>query len=377
MLKILFTGGGSGGHIFPLVAVSEELACCEHNSGSKLSLHYLGASGKFSVVLENNGILVHSVAGGKFRNYFSILNYLDFLKIFFSFIQSFFKMYFLMPDVLFSKGGTSALPVVIAARFYRVPVIIHDSDAIPGRTNRISGIFASRIAISFKNAYKFFAKEKTAFTGNPIRAEFFKPAEDKNVLLQELGFKKDIPLILVLGSSQGAARVNDFIFSVAPMLLEKFQVLHQVGMKNIQSAEIEQGSIIQGLADDKKELYKVSPFLEDDYATAIKAADLVISRASSGAIFEIAAAGKPSILIPLPLSAQDHQRENAYEYASTGATLIIDEENLLPNILFEQIVKILDAPETQEAMSRAARSFARPDAAKIIAEEILRLALRN
>lgn len=374
MLKILFTGGGSGGHIYPLVAVAEEITRQALSSNVDIAFDYLGDSGEFSIVLENSGMTVHAIAGGKFRNYFSVKNYLDFFKIGFSILQAFFKMYLLMPDVVFSKGGTGALPVVFAARFYRIPVLIHDSDAIPGKTNEISAWFASRIAISFAGAFRFFNKNRTALVGNLIRSEFFAPSADKNILREKLGFRANLPFILILGSSQGATRINDFIFSVVPSMVKRFQILHQVGMNNITSAEAERNAILKDLSGEEKTRYQITPFLEDDYAAAVKAADLIVSRASSGAIFEIAAAGKPAILIPLPESAQDHQRENAYEYASTGAAIIIEQENLLPSIFFEQVLKVFDDTNIQQTMSEAASKFAKPNAAKIVAEEIINLA---
>jgi len=180
MIRILFTGGGSGGHIYPLVAVAEEITRQASEADLDVTLNYLGDSGVFGIVLENAGITVNSIMGAKRRNYFSVLNFLDFFKMGLAVFQALFKMYFLMPDAVFSKGGTSALPVVIAARFYRIPVMIHDSDAIPGKTNKISAWFASRIAVSFAAAYKFFKSGKTALVGNPIRSEFFAAPEAKS-----------------------------------------------------------------------------------------------------------------------------------------------------------------------------------------------------
>jgi len=183
-----------------------------------------------------------------------------------------------------------------------------------------------------------------------------------------------LPLILILGSSQGATRINDFIFSIIPALVDKYQVLHQVGMNNIDGAETERELVLKDLPAEVKTRYQIVPFLEDDYVSAVKAADLIVSRASSGAIFEIAAVGVPSILIPLPESAQDHQRENAYEYASTGAAIIVEQENLLPSIFFEQVRKVFDSADLQKTMSEAARKFAKPEAARLIAGEIIKLA---
>lgn len=375
MLKILFTGGGSGGHIYPLVSVAEELYAAADVANQELTIDYLGAYGEFGTVLTNYNVAIYSVVGGKIRNYFSWLNFIDIFRIGYAFCQAFFRLYFLMPDVVFSKGGTGALPVVIAARFYLIPVIIHESDAIPGKANKMSAWFATRIAISFAGAFKYFDKRKTALVGNPIRKEFFTDPKETRAARVELGFLSDLPLILILGSSQGARALNDFIFGVVTLLTHDNQLLHQVGIKNMGEADAEASKIIDLLPSEEKERYKIVPFLDEDYVNAMQAADVIVSRASSGSIFEIAASHKPSILIPLPESARDHQRENAYAYASTGAATIVEQENLLPSIFLGQLQKILKNEAVTKSMSLATRGFARPNAAKLIAEEIIKLGL--
>lgn len=359
-----------------MVAVAEQIERLSLVNNLSPTLFYLGQSGYFSVILENAGIVVHNILGGKIRNYFSFKNFLDPFLLCLSFFQALFWLLLIMPDVVFSKGGPGALSVVLAARFYRIPVIIHDSDAVPGRTNKISAFFATRIAVSFSSAFKYFQGKNVALTGNPIRAEFFETNPSKQEAVRKLGFGGDVPLILILGASQGATRINDFIFDNIHSLIQDFQILHQVGVGNFDEAVSQREFILGNLSTEEKDKYKVVPYLEDDYKIALSAADVVVARSSGGVIFEVAAYGKPAILIPLPEAAQNHQRENAYEYASTGAAVVMEQENLLPNLFKDQLVRIIKNEATYAKMSEAAFAFAKPEAAKTIAEELLNISAK-
>jgi len=377
MIRVLLTGGGSGGHIYPLIAVADEVSRLADESNFRVGFSYAGSPGKFKEVLRAEGIPVRLIAGGKIRNYFSILNFLDPFKIFFSFFQALFLLFFLMPDVIFSKGGPGAFPVVFAGWFYRIPVLIHDSDAIPGKTNRASAAYAKWIAVSFEGASKYFKPEKIALVGNPIRMELLRRPTSHETAIAKFGFSPDLPLILILGASQGATRINDFIFDNIETLITNYQILHQVGIANYDEAVRQMNFIIESLPSEQKARYKVVPFFEDDYEAALSAADIVVGRASGGLIFEIAAFGKPSILIPLPESAQDHQKENAYAYAKSGATIVIEQENLFLTIFKEQLSKILGDADLYSKMSAAALAFTKPKAAAIIADEIIKFARKK
>ena len=377
MIRIVLTGGGSGGHIFPLVAVAREIR--RLGSEQKISnyLTYVGSAGIFRTVIENEDIEAYELPGGKLRAYSSVSNLFDPFKMFFAFFIALVRLFLIMPDVVFSKGGTGSVPVVLAARVYRIPVMVHDSDAIPGKSNVLSGRFAARIAVSFDSAAAYFPSYKTAFTGNPIRSEIAASnSESRASLKQKLGFAEQTPLLLIIGGSQGATRINDFVFNALSVLLSKFQILHQVGTINFADTIRESSAVLKTLPAGLRVRYKAVPFLEDDYATALKAADVIISRASSGAIFEIASVGAPSVLVPLPEAAQNHQRENAYKYAEGGAAIVIEQENLLPEILIEQLDKIIGNEEAYAKMVSAAKNFAVLDAATVIAGEILRIGAR-
>jgi len=378
MLKIVLTGGGTGGHIYPLVAVGESLKKLATEDNVSLDLYYLGVSGDYEFILESADIRVHNVAGGKMRSYSSWRNFFDIFLITYSFFQSIAALFFIMPDVIFSKGGPGTAPVILAGKFYRIPVIIHESDAVPGRSNLIAGRHAARIAISFPSAAKYFGDKNVALVGNPIRAGLLKYAADKNSAMSAFELNAALPVIVVLGGSQGAIRINDFIFDNLEKLLNGFQILHQVGARNYDESLREERFLIGNFTPEEKSRYKIFPYFknERDMAIALSAADVVVARAGAGTIFEIAAFGKPSILIPLPEAAGDHQSANAYEYAGAGAATVIEQKNLLFGIFEGQLNRILKDKELAGNMSKAALAFARPQAADMIASEILKLAGR-
>ena len=381
MIRILFTGGGTGGHIYPIVAVAEELKL-KFIEGSEIELRYLGSPESFRGLLENNGIKVSKIISAKLRRYFDLRNFIEIPFLFpLSVIQAVWKVFWIMPDVLFSKGGPGSLPVVLACKFYRVPIIIHDSDTVPGLANKLAARFANRIAISFASAADIFIaknpklENKIALIGNPIRNSLISgEILDKETAKKIFGFNPKKPVILIICGSQGAAKINDFMIETAGELIKNWQILHQTGIKNFKNVKQELDSILKNYPAEEKANYKTFPYFEKDLKDAYTAADLVISRASGGSIFEIAAFGKPSILIPLPSDVVGaHQIKNAYEYAKNGAAIIIEQENLKPDIFLFQLKKLFSEPEKLNQMSQAAKSFSKPEAARIIAEEIIKL----
>lgn len=377
MIRILLTGGGSGGHVYPLLAVAESLRKITEKQGTEIQLVYFGPKDKYFGLVAERGIRTYGIAAGKVRRYaLGILaNILDIPRFFWGLVQAFWKMFWLMPDAVFSKGGTGAFPVVFAAWFYRIPVMIHDSDAIPGLTNLLSSRFARRIAVSFENAKKYFNPGKTILTGNPIRAELLEKKYPQDQAKEILGFKRDMPLILILGGSQGAQRINDFIIVALKDLLTQSQILHQTGPGNYMDVKnLSQAALLNMPAkEEAASRYKAVSYFEEDLPIAMYAADVIVTRAGSSSIFEAAAFGKPAILMPLRESASDHQRANAYEFAETGAAVVIEEQNLQPAIFIRELTGILNNPEKAEKMSKAAASFFRPEAPDTLAKELLSL----
>lgn len=355
MKRILLTGGGSGGHIFPLLAVAEEL-----KDKPGVELRFFGARDIYADYFKREGIAVSYITAAKLRRYFDWRNLIDFPKLILSFFQTLIKVFWFMPDLAFSKGGSGALPVVWACWFYRVPTIIHESDAVPGLANIISARFASGIKLAFNGAKKYFPAGEV--TGNPVRRELLNyVSSDPRLAKEKLKLNPDKPLILVLGGSLGSVRINQFIIKIADKLLVDYQIVHQAGVANYPA-----------MAKYQKPDYQIIAFLEGErYGQLLAASDLVISRSGAGAIFEIAAFGKPSVLVPLPESANDHQRLNAYEYAAAGAAEVIEEPNLLENVVLRTINQILTNKEKYHQMQKAALAFAKPDAARRITEELL------
>ncbi len=379
-MKIFLTGGGSGGHFYPLIAVAKELVkVLREKHFLDPDIAFVSDSPYNKQILIEENIRFIRLPAGKARRYFSLLNVLDFFKTFLGLIYAVIKIYFEMPDAIFSKGGYAAFPVVFAARILRIPLIIHESDAVPGKVNVYSKKFARRIAISFQGAAKYFPEDKLALTGLPLRKEImggtFKEAEDIFHLESERG-KFFPPVILIIGGSLGSQTINNVILEILPELVIKYQIIHQCGNNNFKES-IGVGKLV--LKDSKfKSRYHLFGSLDEAMLrSGSYAADLVISRAGGSAIFEIAAWGKPSILIPLKGAAQDHQRENAWEYAERGAAEVIEETNFSPHILLSEIDNILKSPEKMEKMKKAALHFSKLDATSKIAEEIINLAMEH
>ncbi len=375
-IKVLLTGGGSGGHTYPLLAVAEELRKIAKAEEINLDLNYLGPRDAWAKTLAPAHVVLGTVASGKFRRYFSLENILDIPKFLIGIIESLFKVYFIMPDVIFSKGGTGALPVVLAGWFYKIPIIIHESDAAPGLTNSLSSRFASRIAVSFPKTLEYFSPDKTALVGTPVRNVLLADIPPQASSKEKLGFDPAKPLTLVLGGSQGAQRINEFIIANLIPLIKETQILHQTGAANFNVIEMLAKTALGASAQtNTKKAYIPLPYLnQDEMKTALAAADLVICRSGSGTISEISAFGKPAMLIPLTESANDHQRLNAYEYSKTGAAVIIEENNLLPALVINQIRAIIQKPDVAARMSAAAKNLFKSDAAEVLAREIIRLA---
>ncbi|MDD4803935.1 MAG: UDP-N-acetylglucosamine--N-acetylmuramyl-(pentapeptide) pyrophosphoryl-undecaprenol N-acetylglucosamine transferase [Candidatus Pacebacteria bacterium] len=375
-MKILLTGGGTGGHFYPLIAVAEEInKIVKEEKLLPVQLYYMSDSPHDPNMLLENNIEFLKISAGKMRRYFSILNVFDFFRTISGVISALVKIFDLYPDVIFSKGAYSSFPVLVAAKLLRIPLFIHESDSVPGRTNLWAGKFAKRIAVSYPEATRFFDQSKVAFTGNPIRSNIELPQTKANAK-QFLNLKEDIPTVLILGGSLGARIINEHILDILPQLVEKYYVIHQTGKNNIKE--------VTGIADvvlansKNKDRYRPFDYLDNlNMSMTSGASDLVISRAGS-AIFEIASWGLPSIIIPITDSNGDHQRKNAYYYSRTsGGSIIIEEANLSPNILLSEINRLIDNKELLKKMADGAKGFIKTDAAKIIAKEILNLGLKH
>lgn len=373
-MKILLTGGGSGGHFYPIIAVAAEInAIVKQNHLLKPELYYMSTEPYNEGLLYENGIIFRRVTAGKVRTYFSILNFIDIFKMAWGVLGAIWTVFRIYPDVIFSKGAYASFPALCAARVLGIPVVIHESDSAPGRVNKWAASFAQKIALSYPDGIQFFPAGKTAYTGNPIRREIMDPL---SVGAHEfLHLDPAIPTVLILGGSQGSQLMNEVLMDALPELVAKYQVIHQTGPRNIKAVQ-ETAEIV--LRDNiHKDRYKPFDYLNLlSMRMAAGIADIVVSRAGS-TIFEIASWGRASIIIPITNSNGDHQRKNAYSYARTGAAEVIEEKNLTEHILVSEIDRIVGNPAEKEKMAQAALGFARRDAATLIAQELLDIALSH
>ena len=373
-MKIVFTGGGSGGHFYPIIAVAQKLnTLLEQAKIANVEFFYISTEPYNERLLFDNKLIFKPVIAGKRRLYFSFKNFTDIFKTLWGILKALFTLFVIYPDVVFSKGGFASFPTLVAARFFRIPVIVHESDSVPGRVNAWAGTFAEKVAISYPEAAKYFPSERTALTGNPIREEFMKPS-GKNAW-KELGLDPNIPVLFVLGGSTGAQKINDHMITLAPRLVEKYQVIHQTGEKNVAEVTLLINGVLGGNPHASR--YHVYGYLDTpSMLMSAEASTIVVSRAGS-AIFEIAIWGIPAILIPITDSNGDHQRENAFAYARAGGAVVIEESNLAPNILMAEIEHLINDGSRRTAMKESALVFARRDSALKIAEQIVAVLLRH
>ncbi len=373
-MKITFTGGGTGGHIFPIVAVAKELQQLAEEAGeeaSRMEYTFIGPANRTTQgVLQEVGIDTKYAMGGKLRRYITPLsiaqNILDvFIKFPVGLVQAFFHLYVLAPDVIFSKGGYGSLPTVLTGRLLGIPVLMHESDVAPGLANRICARFSREVFLAFRETEDI-ARGKRLVVGTPIRSTI---AEGDAEAGQEyFGLTGEKPVILVTGGSQGAERLNNTILNILQEWLADFELIHLTGSRQYDRISKEAELVLD---DELKPYYHALGFLnEKQLADAYAACHFVISRAGASNIFEIAAVGKPSLLVPLPEAAQDHQRKNAYTYSEAGAAIVIEHANATPHFLLERIKYIFEHGDEYREMAQAASAFARPRAAHIIAEYV-------
>lgn len=377
-MKIVFTGG-TGGHFYPLIAIAEAIRDISAEQRILTPRMYYIADAPFDEdALYTNGIQFIKIPAGKIRRYFSLQNVTDVFKTLGGVIRAYFTLLKLFPDVVVSKGGYASVPTVIAASLLKIPIIVHESDAKPGRANLVGAKRASRIAVAFESAIPHFPKNTRApiaKVGIPVRKELIQ-LPDRASSMAALGLDTSLPTILIVGGSAGSVRINDTVLGALPQLVTVANIVHQTGKAHYEETR-RTGSTIAGQAG-YRERYHAFPYLNaTQLRQAAASADVIISRAGTGTINEIALWGIPSILIPIPESISHDQRTNAYAYARTGAATVIEEANLTQNMLASEARRIATDRAAAERMHQAAAGFANPRAAHIIAEEALRFALSH
>ncbi|MEK9173966.1 MAG: undecaprenyldiphospho-muramoylpentapeptide beta-N-acetylglucosaminyltransferase [Patescibacteria group bacterium] len=365
-LRIVLTGGVSGGHTFPLIAVAERIAA---QTNGNVEFLFIGPKGRFGAeAMEERGIPVKLVSTGKLRRYFSLQNFIDPFLIPWGFVESLWYLYRFLPDAVFSKGGSASVPAVLAAWLYRIPILIHDSDAVAGMANKFMSHFATKIAIAYPTAREFFPDAKVALTGNPVRTDILDGSRERGY--QELSLDPSKKTLFVIGGSLGATKLNEAVLQILPQLLkENIQVVHQTGEEHLARIEnaVKEYGITPGSSGYVPKAFLSGALLGDVYALA----DIVISRAGAGSIAELAAHGKTCILVPLPSAANDEQKKNAYAIAHIGGASVLEEPNLSEHILLQEIHELLADEARSKQMGEAIRAFYHKDAAEMLAQGVL------
>lgn len=375
----MLIGGGSGGHIYPLIVLAQELENLSYQEGIDLELMAISDNEMWRDDFSGIDIKFKKILAPKLRRFEGDINFLDILKIPIAFFQSLWYIFLFMPDLVLAKGGYVSVIPSIVSFIYFIPIFIHESDTIPGLVNRFIGKFAKIIFISFEVSRNYFKNnKKIILSGNPIRSELL--SGDKNEALDFFKFSPEKKTVLVLGGSQGSKIINELIINSLVKLTKNYQVIHQAGIKNFDYVLKETKKIelenLESYGKNIEKNYRLFSFLsKDELKNAYALADIIISRAGANLVWEISSVGKPVILIPIRYSTNNHQRSNAKELEKFGA-VILEEENLTTNLLLNQIEHLLN-PINYQRISESIKKFSNPDSAKIIAQEIFRYANRK
>ena len=322
--KIVFTGGGTAGHVTPNIALIEALQS-EH-----WQIDYIGSIyGVEKSMIQAINIPYHAIHCGKLRRYFSWKNFYDPFNMLLGILESFRLLRKIKPDIVFSKGGFVGLPVVIAARLNRIPVIAHESDMSPGLANRLSFPFVDKICVTFDAAKSHFKRQdKVEITGTPIREQLLNGNKPQGLAL--CGFTADKPCLMIIGGSQGSNTLNRAVRESLDTLVEHFQVIHLCGKGNVDPALVNRLGYCQ------------FEYVNADLADLFAAADIVISRSGANSLYEILALAKPHVLVPLSAQAsRGDQIQNARYFEKQGISVVIQQESLTPTTLLAAVDSVV------------------------------------
>ncbi len=361
-LNVLIAGGGTGGHVYPALATIEAL-----QSRMDCNCLYIGARGGIEArIVPEYGIPLQTIWIAGFQRFFTLKNLLFPFKLIVALMQSFWIVLKFKPRLAIGTGGYVSGPILLMASFMGVPVLIQEQDVYPGITTRLLAKYADRICLAYDGARNFLKKyeEKLVVTGNPIRQIIGKVGRES--ALKFWNFNEEHPVLLVFGGSQGAQSINDALRIILPELLNRteLQILWQTGERDFQRIE-------QSTSFPEKRV-RVVPYIRE-MEVAYAAADLVISRAGAITLAELAQVAKPTILIPYPFAAGDHQLHNAQWIAQQGAALVVTEGEGFADRLKKTVFEILNNSDRQKQMKDAWKRIARPDAAEKIVSEALEL----
>ncbi len=377
-MRIVLAGGGSGGHFYPLIAVAEAISdICKEKTLLEPELYYVGPTPFDQTALMENDIYYQPSAAGKLHRHRSVFNIFGLFATAWGIIRSTGQLYRLYPDVVFSTGGFAAFPTLYAARLLQIPVIIYDADAKPGRVSLWSAKFARWIGVAHPEAASAFPEKyrhKIARIGHPIRKEIETPAQEGGH--EFLKLDRTVPTVLIMGGSQGAQAINGCVIDALPTLVELYNVVHQTGAANLDEVSKIASVVLKN--SRHAERYRSFGLLNTLAMRMVGGvASIIVARAGSGTIFEIASWGIPAILVPIPEDVSHDQTENAFSYARAGGCVVIEQRNLAPHLLAAEIERILADANLMASMRAGAAEYARPQAAKKIANILLQAIIEH
>lgn len=350
-MKILLTGGGTAGHAWPVILVAKHL-----QKNKRVKILYVGSrQGIERKLARESQIPFRAILCGKRRAYFSLSNLWDTLKLFLGLIQAFFVLLFFRPAVIFAKGGYVTVPIIFWVRFFRIPLIIHESDVVMGKANEWAAKFAQKICLGFPLEYYNHQDVnigKSVYTGIPIHPDFFQTPIRSG----------ERPKILITGGSQGSSKINDLILEILPELLGSYEVWHLSGERDYQK-----------LSSFQHPYYHLSNF-SYEMPKLMRDADLVISRAGASTLMEVAASGKPAIIIPLTTAAGEHQESNAQVFLKLNAAVVVSEKNLTASSLKSLIDNLMTDEQTRKLLGHHAKGLSQTSAAEDIVDTIFEAA---
>lgn len=354
IMKIVLSGGGTGGSVVPLLAVARELEKMEKGTGFLFIGTKKGRPEK--TLVRSFAMRYQGIHSGKLRRYFDWQNFFDPFKIILGFFESLSILFRERPDVIFSAGGFVSVPVIWAGFFLGIPAVIHQQDIIPSLSNKLTSLIAKKITVSFEKSLNDFNPEKAVLTGNPVRKEIISSG-DKNRAIKRFNLEHSLPTILVAGGGTGSEKINRLIISIVPDLTKFCQIVHLTGGKTSQFSS-------------SANRYHQYEFLTEEMPDAYAAADLVVSRAGLGVLTELSALAKPAIVIPIPSS---HQEANALYFTSCGATVYLEEKSLDSQNFLAKIREVLLDKEKLGDLAYHIHLLFQADAAFKIAEIIRKI----
>ena len=340
MKRVLLTGGGTAGHVTPNIAL------IPHLKEMGYEIAYIGSyTGIEKQLISAEGVPYYGISSGKLRRYFDLKNLSDPFRVIKGYFEAKKLIKTLKPDVLFSKGGFVSVPVVIAASRRHIPVIIHESDMSPGLANRLCIPSADKVCANFPETVASLPKEKAVLTGTPIRPQLLKGNRQAGLAFCRLPGQK--PVLLIIGGSLGAVAVNDHIRKILPKLLTRFEVVHLCGKGKLDTS-------LEGTPG-----YVQFEYVSDELPDIFALSDIVVSRAGANAICELVALAKPNLLIPLSAQAsRGDQILNARSFEKQGFSMVLEEEEITDDVLFDAIVKLY---ETQASYIQAMKNSSHLD----------------